>query len=140
MTDVTADQDQPAGDQSAARQSGFYVSIQRTSRNSTDTGLLLGPYDSKEEAGTHVPEGRALAESVDDRAVWDAFGVSRVTSPPDEPLPGGVLNALAEAGLPEPVVTAYRHHTPATSPIPADCGADSPRAEMRQDLGRDMEL
>jgi hypothetical protein len=131
---VTAGQEEPA-----TEQHGFYVSIQRARRGGIDTGLLLGPYDSKEEAETHVPEGRQLAERVDPRAVFDAFGVSRVTSPQDHDLPAGVLNALAEAGLPEPVVAAYRHQAPGASPEPPGPAEVNP-AGGSHDLGQYMEL
>lgn len=122
------------------KQNGFYVSIRRARQNGNDTRLLLGPYDSKEEAETHVSEGRGLAESVDPRAVFDAFGVSRVTSPPDQPLLAGILNALAGAGMPEPIVTAYRHSMPGTSPQPPVPAAATPPTSGPPEFGQAIEL
>lgn len=58
---------------------------------------LAGPFASKEAAEERVPDARREAEAVDARAVWDAFGVTRMERPVAA-LPFGVLNAAL--GLP----------------------------------------
>ncbi|MCW2932071.1 MAG: hypothetical protein JWM19_3033 [Actinomycetia bacterium] len=55
---------------------GFYVTVMDAAGK---VGFLLGPYPAKEEAEADVPEGRGLAESVNDRARWHAYGVTKVT-------------------------------------------------------------
>jgi hypothetical protein len=71
---------------------GFYVTVQDAGR----TGFLLGPYDSKSEAESNVKLGQRLAEQVNDRAFWYAYGVTRVVMKPGIDLPAGKLNHLAE--------------------------------------------
>jgi Large polyvalent protein associated domain 29 len=71
---------------------GFYVSAKDGSRHS----MLLGPYAAKEEAEAAVPLGSKLARTVDDRAVWYAYGVTKVTMPAGKDLPAGVLEPLVE--------------------------------------------
>jgi len=54
-----------------------------------------------------VPLGKRLAESVNDRAIWYAYGVTKVVMKPGAELPAGKLEhltgrqmALAEASQP----------------------------------------
>ena len=75
---------------------GFYASIQRTVRGETKTALLLGPHDTYDQAEADRQTARKLAEMVDPRATFDAYGVSKVTSPDDEQLPTGKLNHLRD--------------------------------------------
>lgn len=72
---------------------GFYVTVKDGPR----TGILLGPYGSKDEAESHVRLGKRLAEQVNDRAIWYAYGVTRVMMQPGAELPQGKLNHLAGA-------------------------------------------
>lgn len=67
---------------------GFYVTV----KNGSQTGLLLGPYGSKEEAEGNVDRGKRLARQVNDRADWYAYGVTRVVMQPGRELPKGKLN------------------------------------------------
>lgn len=50
----------------------FYVTVIDGPR----TGFLLGPYDTHREALDKVERGRKLAQEVNDRATWFAFGTS----------------------------------------------------------------
>ena len=87
---------------------GFYASVQRPQPGrpaDVQTGLLLGPYDTKAEADQHVPDARKLAEMVDPRACWYTYGVTRVVH---DTLPEGRLNTLIGAEDKSPVV-CYRH-------------------------------
>lgn len=52
----------------------FYVTVRDAGR----TGWLLGPYELHAEALANVDRGRSLAENVDVRAVWYAFGTAGV--------------------------------------------------------------
>ena len=72
---------------------GFYVTVKDGPR----TGILLGPYGSKSEAEGNVDLGRKLARQVNDRAIWYAYGVTRVVMLPGAALPIGKLNHLADA-------------------------------------------
>ena len=72
---------------------GFYVTVKDGAR----TGVLLGPYGSRSDAEAHVDLGRRLAGQVNDRAVWYAYGVTRVVMRPGAELPVGKLNHLAAA-------------------------------------------
>ncbi len=72
---------------------GFYCTMIRGER----VAWLAGPFPSKEDAEARVPDARREAEAVDPRAVWDAFGVTRMERPVAA-LPFGVLNA--KLGLP----------------------------------------
>ncbi len=72
---------------------GFYVTVKDGPR----TGILLGPYGSKDEAESHVRLGKTLAEQVNSRAIWYAYGVTRVVMQPGAELPQGKLNHLASA-------------------------------------------
>ena len=82
---------------------GFYVSVIDGARH----GLLLGPYATKLDAESDVPAGRELAERVNDRAGWYAYGVTRVQMPPGVALPRGRLNDVPPP--PPPIVESYRH-------------------------------
>lgn len=72
---------------------GFYVTVKDGPR----TGVLLGPYDTKDEAESRVKDGKRLAESVNSRAFWYAYGVTRVVMQPGADLPAGKLNHLMPA-------------------------------------------
>jgi hypothetical protein len=67
---------------------GFYVTV----KNGSQTGYLLGPYGSKEEAEGNVDRGKRLARQVNDRADFYAYGVTRVVMQPGRELPKGKLN------------------------------------------------
>lgn len=54
----------------------YYVSVVR---ESGDYRLLAGPYDSHQAALDNVEKARAIAEKVDRRAVWYAYGTCRIT-------------------------------------------------------------
>ena len=71
---------------------GFYVTVKDGAR----TGCLLGPFGSKEEAEGKVRLGKRLAEQVNSRAIWYAYGVTRMVMQPGAGLPQGKLNHLAE--------------------------------------------
>ena len=81
---------------------GFYVSVQDGGR----TGLLLGPYATKPDAEHDVPAGKQLAEQVNTRACWYAYGVTRLVMPPGKVLPAGTLNRVRPA---VPLAESYRH-------------------------------
>ena len=50
----------------------FYVTVLDHDR----TGFLLGPFISHADALANVERGRKLAESVNDRAIWYAYGTA----------------------------------------------------------------
>lgn len=66
---------------------GFYASVMDGVR----TGLLLGPYDTHDEAMAVVDTAAELAETVDPRAHFYSFGTAKVTA---DRLPKGRLNHL----------------------------------------------
>jgi hypothetical protein len=66
MDEVNRDAEPPAGD--------FYVTVRDAGR----TGFLLGPYDDIRTALANVKRGSALAEKATPRAVFYAYGVSRL--------------------------------------------------------------
>ena len=71
---------------------GFYVSIKDPDRPHR-YGLLLGPFDTHDEALANVALGRELAHEANPReAAWAAFGTCKVTGKVLEP---GRLNELA---------------------------------------------
>ena len=74
----------------------FYVTVKRADK----TGWLHGPHADHEAAKALVRQVREVAESVDMRCVWDAFGTSSIDSemPFIELFPTGVLNG--RDGLP----------------------------------------
>ncbi len=69
---------------------GFYVSVEDHGRH----GMLLGPYTTKGEAEADVPLGKRLAERANSRAIWYAYGVTKVTMQPGADLPAGKLEHL----------------------------------------------
>lgn len=69
---------------------GYYVTV----KDGNQWGALLGPYDTREGAEADVPEGKRLAESVNDRAIWYGYGVTRVTAKPGRDLEPGKLEKL----------------------------------------------
>ena len=76
----------------AEDRTGFYVTV----ADGGKVGALLGPYGTKGEAEADVPEGKRLAEAVNDRAIWYAYGVTKVTMKPGADLPAGKLEHLTE--------------------------------------------
>lgn len=76
----------------AGDRTGFYVSV----IDGRQSGMLLGPYATREAAEVNVPEGKRLAEAVNDRAIWYAYGVTKVTMKPGADLPVGRLEHLTE--------------------------------------------
>ncbi len=73
----------------------YYVSARR----GDDTALLLGPYATHSMALSMVGTGRRLAEKVDARAFWYAFGTLAIRS---GEAPPGKLNDLLAVPEPEP--------------------------------------
>lgn len=82
---------------------GFYTTLVRETgapwspvdgpRNRTrprKVGYLLGPFDDEPTARAAIPAARRLAEQVDPRTVFDAFGTCRLELSAG-PLPRGVL-------------------------------------------------
>jgi hypothetical protein len=69
----------------------FYVTVRRNSRSA----LLLGPFDTHDEALERVELGRRLAFEVDSFTAFDSFGTAKVTGSDHKP---GLLNELAEKG------------------------------------------
>jgi hypothetical protein len=63
----------------------FYVTMLRDSR----VARLAGPFDTKEQAEAMVARAREVANEVDSRSAFDAFGVSGITSTEHRP---GTLN------------------------------------------------
>lgn len=86
---------------------GFYVTVMDRTHGGgpvatgTRTGRLLGPYSTKADAEHDVPTGRRLAQEVNDRAVWYAYGVTRYAVPAGAALPPGRLNQLATQQMKE---------------------------------------
>jgi hypothetical protein len=66
----------PAGAHAEGDPGGFYVTV----KDHGKTGWLLGPYATHGEALALVGEGRALAEAVNSRAFWYAYGTARVAT------------------------------------------------------------
>lgn len=66
---------------------GFYATVVRGAK----VGYLLGPFDSEPAARAVIPDARRLAEAIDPRTVFDAFGTARVELAGDAALPRGVL-------------------------------------------------
>ena len=64
---------------------GFYV----TAVDSGRTALLAGPFKSHEAALARVDTSKRIAQQVNDRAIWWAYGTSRDTV---GNLPAGKLN------------------------------------------------
>ena len=64
----------------------FYVTVIRGEK----VGWLFGPIADHDVARSFVPAIRKIAESIDPRCVFDAFGTSSITA--DEPPSKGVLN------------------------------------------------
>lgn len=79
-------------EEAAEPKAGFYVTV----ADGGKVGVLLGPYGTKEAAEADVPLGKRLAESVNSRAIWYAYGVTKVTMKPGQDLPQGRLEHLTE--------------------------------------------
>ena len=75
-------------------QKRFYVSVIRTERPS-DYRLLAGPYELHETALGLVDKVRAIAERVDPRACWYAFGTCSLEG--EGEFQSGILNDLLAA-------------------------------------------
>lgn len=60
--------------QDATVEGDFYVTVRDAGR----TGFLLGPYDDYRDALANVKRGSKLAEDADCRAVFYAYGTSRL--------------------------------------------------------------
>lgn len=75
----------------------YYVTVKRDNR----TGWLHGPHANHDDALALVPAVRLEAESVDPRAVWDAFGTSSIERDVEalEMFPRGVLNGYGDLPL-----------------------------------------
>lgn len=58
---------------------GFYVTMRRETMEGVKVAWLLGPYDTHEAALGLVHTARDLAEKVDPRCAWEAFGTSSIT-------------------------------------------------------------
>ena len=69
---------------------GFYTSLIREHAGGRKVGYLLGPFDDEPAARAAIPAARRLAEQVDPRTVFDAFGTCRLELSAG-PLPRGVL-------------------------------------------------
>ena len=71
------------------RIAGFYVTVKRDSQ----TGVLLGPYDSKAEAAANVERAKAECHKIDVMAHFYGYGTTRVRKVrPGAVLPVGLLN------------------------------------------------
>lgn len=68
---------------------GFYTTVVREGA-ARKVGYLLGPFDDESTARAAIPAARRLAEQVDPRTVFDAFGTCRLELSAG-PLPRGVL-------------------------------------------------
>lgn len=79
----------PTDDIPAGHSRKFYVTMIRDPGPRQRVARLAGPFDQHEDALTHVDRARAIAEEVDPRAVFDAFGTSAITSDNHRP---GTLN------------------------------------------------
>lgn len=72
------------------RPGNYYVSIVRNMGSpGQKLGLLAGPFPQHQTALDMVEPARRLAEKVDSRAIWDAFGTVRM----EDYTKPGVLNA-----------------------------------------------
>jgi hypothetical protein len=76
---------------------GFYTTVIREPRK---VGYLLGPFPDEPTARAAIPAARRLAEAVDPRTVFDAFGTCRLELTAG-PLPRGVLMDRYEKELVE---------------------------------------
>lgn len=76
------------------RLGAYYVSVQDGKR----TALLAGPWPTHREALDMVDTVRALAQSLDPRGAFYAFGTARLPDDDSVPLRYGSLNA--QLGLP----------------------------------------
>ena len=83
---------------------GFYVSV----RDGNHSGLLLGPYTTKADAESDIPTGRKIAKRVNSRAIWYAYGVTRVVMQPGAALPKAKLNQYAAQTAREGSIMTYR--------------------------------
>lgn len=91
---------QSGGDKEGEREGGgrgepdgekkFYVTMFRDGK--AQPAYLAGPFDSKDEADSHVERARKMANEVDPWSEFDAFGVTGVTPKVGVKLPPGVLN------------------------------------------------
>jgi len=69
---------------------GFYATLVREQSGGRKVGYLLGPFGDEPTARAAIPAARRLAEQVDPRTAFDAFGTCRIELSAG-PLPRGVL-------------------------------------------------
>lgn len=77
---------------------GFYTTVVRGCgevQRARKVGYLLGPFDDEPTARAAIPAARRLAEEVDPRTVFDAFGTCRLELSAGD-LPRGVLMSKYE--------------------------------------------
>lgn len=67
---------------------GYYATV----RDGARSGLLLGPYATREVAEAHVDQAKQLAVRINRDAHWYAYGTARVDT---AALPVGRLNTIA---------------------------------------------
>lgn len=77
----------------------FYVTVMRETVSKPKVGWLLGPYIYHEQALGVVSAARKMAEEIDPRTVFDAFGTSSIELPEGHDFPIGVLNPHFEDWL-----------------------------------------
>jgi hypothetical protein len=83
----------------------YYVSVQNDLHpaRGRQTQLLAGPFDTHDEALGHVPMARQLAEQLDPKAAWYAFGTVKVETKNAPTV--GILNQRLHLG---PTLTVFR--------------------------------
>ncbi|NNM65709.1 MAG: hypothetical protein HKL99_14090 [Burkholderiales bacterium] len=89
----------------------FYVTMIR-SGTPPKVARLAGPFDHHEDAIALVVRARAVAQEVDPRSAWDAFGTSGIESDNHRP---GVLNE--RLGLGQPAAENARTELDASSAV-----------------------
>lgn len=79
----------------AVRSKKYYVTMIRDPGKNQRVARLAGPFDTHEEALSHVDAAKEYAYEVDPKSAFDAFGTSGVESDNHKP---GVLNEHLEIG------------------------------------------
>jgi hypothetical protein len=92
----------------------YYVTMIREG-NPRQVARLAGPFDRHEDALAHVERARSMANEVDPRSAFDAFGTAGVES--DEHRPG-VLNGKLGIGSETPSVAKDADDEDHPAPIP----------------------
>jgi hypothetical protein len=77
----------------------FYVTVMRETVSKPKVGWLLGPFVYHEHALGAVYAARKMAEEIDPRTVFDAFGTSSIELLDGQEFPIGVLNPHFEDWL-----------------------------------------